>query len=121
LDENINPLWGEPLSKAGHEVETAAEESLQGAEDDAIAEACRKEGFCLITADLDFAQILDYPPEEYAGLVILRHPNPTLAGMQTLIRQIVAAVSGESPTGRIWIEEPGRLRIHHKNKEKPRG
>jgi len=67
---------------------------------------------CLITADLDFAQIVDYPPEDYFGIVILRHPRPTLAGMRALLRQVVVAISAESPAGKLWIVEPGRIRIH---------
>ena len=112
LDENADPRWREPLAQAGYEVSTVAEESFRGAEDEVVAEVCQKEKRCLITADLDFAQILDYPPEKYVGLIILRHPHPTLAGMARLIRQIVAALSNESPVGRLWIVEPGRIRIH---------
>jgi len=112
LDDNADPRWREPLAQVGYEVSTVAEESLQGAEDEVVAEVCQKEERCLITADLDFAQILDYPPEKYVGLIVLRHPHPTLAGMARLIRQIVAALPNESPVGRLWIVEPGRIRIH---------
>lgn len=112
LDENCDPGWKVPLVLAGHEAATAAEESLQGAEDDVLAERIRKEGLCLITADLDFAQILDYPPHRYPGLIVLRHPHPTLAGMRALIQQVAVAVSEESPVGRLWIVEPGRIRVH---------
>lgn len=117
LDENADPRWREPLVQAGYEVSTVAEETLQGAEDEVVAEVCQKEVRCLITADLDFAQIIDYPPEKYAGLIILRHPHPTLAGMARLIRQIVAALPNESPVGRLWIVEPGRIRIHGSSQE----
>ena len=117
LDENCDPRWREPLEHAGHDVSTAADEGLQGAEDRAIGEVCRTENRCLITADLDFAQILDYPPAKYSGLIILRHTHPSLAGMQSLIRQIAVAVTSESPVGRLWIVEPGRVRIHQTESE----
>ena len=51
LDENIDPRWRESLEQAGHDVSTVAEESLQGAEDGSVVEACRKKELCLITAD----------------------------------------------------------------------
>lgn len=117
LDENADPRWREPLLEAGHDVATALEESLQGAEDSVIAEACRTEGRCLVTADLDFAQMLDYPPSEHAGIIVLRHPRPTLAGMRDLVRLIVRALESESPMGRLWIVEPGRVRIHGRSPE----
>lgn len=112
LDENADVRWGEPLIEAGYWVSSAAEEALQGSEDSVLAEMCRRLNLSLITADLDFAQILDYPPEEYAGLIVLRHPRPTLAGMRNLVRQVAVAAKQESPVGRLWIVEPGRMRIH---------
>jgi predicted nuclease of predicted toxin-antitoxin system len=112
LDENCDPRWQTPLIAAGHAVSTVHDEGLQGAEDETIASACRSEGRCLITADLDFAQLLDFPPENSSGFIVLRHPRPTLAGMQALLEQVVLAVAKESPSGRLWIVEPGRIRIH---------
>lgn len=112
LDENADPRWREPLTEAGHDVSTAAEQELGGVADDEIAEKCRVEARCLVTLDVDFAQILDYPPARYAGLIVMRHPRPTLSGMLDLVRQLVVALRTESPVGRLWILEPGRLRIH---------
>jgi len=37
LDENADPRWKIPLSESGHAVSTAAEESLQGSDDETIA------------------------------------------------------------------------------------
>jgi len=64
------------------------------------------------TADEDFAQILRYPPAQYFGLIVLRHPRPSLKRMNTLLRQVVAALQTESPQGKLWIVEPRRIRIH---------
>ena len=71
----------------------------------------------MITADLDFAQLLDFPPENSSGFIVLRHPHPTLAEMQALIEQIVLTVVKESPSGQLWIVEPGRIRIHLRTAE----
>jgi len=112
FDENLDARWRRPLEAAGHRVSTAAEEGLKGAGDPVLAQVCQAQQFCLVTADLDFAQTLEYPPESYSGLVLLRHPRPTLAGMENLLRQVAMAVAKESPVGRLWIAEPGRIRIH---------
>jgi Domain of unknown function (DUF5615) len=77
-----------------------------------LAETCRSLGLCLVTADLDFAQILDFPPDRYPGIIVLRHPYPTLLKMRELVRQVAITVARESPAGRLWIVEPGRVRIH---------
>jgi len=112
LDENVGPSWRKPLEAGGHVVSTVAEEHLQGSPDPIIAQTCRDTGFCLITVDLGFAQILQYPPIDYPGIIILRHPSPSLAGMKALMDQVVAALKTRSPDGRLWIVEPGRIRIH---------
>lgn len=112
LDENADPRWRQPLEVAGHDVATVREQRLDGASDRRLAEACRDEGRCLITLDTDFAQILDFPPALHAGIVVLRHPRPTLAGMLGLIRAVVEAAHRESPAGRLWVVEPGRVRVY---------
>jgi predicted nuclease of predicted toxin-antitoxin system len=112
LDENADPRWRVPLEQAGHTVSTTAEESLNGTDDRTLAAICRSLGFCLITSDLGFTQILDYPPQKYAGLIVLRHPKPTLKGMLDLIRQVTLGLNQESPAGQLWIVEPGRIRVH---------
>jgi len=112
LDENADPRWAAPLVAAGHDVDTVAGEGLQGADDGALAAACLGEARCLLTLDLDFAQVLTYPPARYPGIVVLRHPRPTLAGLLSLVRQVVALLGEESPAGSLWIVEPGRVRVH---------
>ena len=112
LDQNLDRGIGEPLIHGGHDLTTAEEQSLQMADDPTLAAVCKAEGRCLITADMGFAQILDYPPDQYAGLIVLRHPRPTRRAMQILTEQIRLACAEESPVGRLWIVEPGRIRMH---------
>lgn len=112
FDENADPRWRIPLEEAGNVVSTVAEEKLQGETDATIAAVCRSLDLCLLTLDVDFAQTTIYPPAEYPGIIVLRHPKPTLKGMLSLIQQVVIMLQHESPRGRLWIVEPGRIRIH---------
>jgi predicted nuclease of predicted toxin-antitoxin system len=112
LDENLSATLKVSLVAEGHDVTTVGDQSLHGAADMRIAAACRAESRCLITADEDFAQILRYPPEAYAGIIVLRHPRPSLRGFEELVRQVMSAVKNEALRGRLWIVEPGRIRIH---------
>lgn len=112
LDENADPRWRVPLEDAGNTVSTVAEEKLRGETDATIAAVCRSLDMCLLTLDVDFAQTTAYPPAEYSGIIVLRHPRPTLKSMLGLVHQIVAMLRRESPHGRLWIVEPGRIRIH---------
>ncbi len=112
LDENIDPRAKDILTQAGHDVLTAQEEALGGVLDDAVAAAASREGRCLLTLDLDFANIFAYPPERYAGLVVLRHPYPTVKGLLDLVHQFTISLCSHNPHRHLWIVEPGRLRIH---------
>jgi len=112
LDENIAPRAKEILAQAGHDVLTVPEEGLGGFSDPLVGAAANREGRCLLTLDMDFANVLVYPPESYVGLVVLRHPHPTMKGLLNLVRQFTLSLRSYDPRGRLWIVEPGRLRIH---------
>jgi hypothetical protein len=51
-------------------------------------------------------------------LIVLRYPQPTLAKMLDLVRQVAFTVSHKSQAGRLWIVEPGRIRIHEPGQPK---
>jgi predicted nuclease of predicted toxin-antitoxin system len=112
FDENLSPSWADLLQTSGHAVASATDEGLKGADDHELIEAARREGRCLVTADEDFAQLIDYPAERYAGIIVLRHARLSLAGTKRLVEQLAVALEKESPVGRLWIVEPGRIRIH---------
>lgn len=111
FDENADPRWRVPLEAAGNTVSTVTEEKLQGQADVTIAAVCRSLDMCLLTLDVDFAQTTAYPPGDYAGIIVLRHPKPTLRGMLSLVQQVVIMLQRESPHGRLWVVEPGRIRV----------
>jgi predicted nuclease of predicted toxin-antitoxin system len=113
LDENLSWRLAERLRRAGHEVATVPDEGLGGTDDDALFARCRREGRCLVTLDLDFGNVLRFPPEKTAGLAVLRPAGrPSLAALERLIGQLVETLSREPVAGRLWIIEPGRVRIH---------
>lgn len=76
LDENLGNRTIESFREAGHNVSTVSGQHLSGASDDELIEACKTEGRVLITLDLDFSNVLRFPPERYAGIVVLRVPHP---------------------------------------------
>ncbi len=76
-----------------------------------IAAVRRSLDMCLLTLDVDFAQTTAYSPQDYPGIIVFRHPKPTLKGMLSLVHQVVVILKSESPRGRLWIVEPGRIRV----------
>lgn len=76
LDENLGQRGAQLLRGAGCDVATVAGQDLCAASDETLAEVCRAEGRTLISLDTDFANVLRFPPARYAGLVVLRLPEP---------------------------------------------
>ena len=72
LDENLGERGRTVLLARGMDVCTVHEQSLTRSSDITLAEICRAEDRCMVTLDLDFANPLAFPPERYAGLVVLR-------------------------------------------------
>lgn len=113
LDENLGEPARAMLDAAGHDVSTVPRQSLQAALDDELILQCKREGRALVTLDLDFANPLQYRPADFAGIAVLRLPSKTTAGvLDELLRTLVGALAQETLTGRLWIIEVGRLRVH---------
>ena len=72
LDENIPRDAAASLRSAGYDAHLAVDEGLDGHPDAELLDACRREDRVLITLDLDFADILMYPPSTHAGVWVLR-------------------------------------------------
>jgi hypothetical protein len=113
LDENIGRRGVALLTSAGHDVLTVREQNLQGARDETLFKVCAGEDRVLITLDHDFGQVLRFPPEQSAGLII---PEPgaqvTPRSLLDRLRDFLAFAGLHSPTGTLWIVEPGRVRVH---------
>ena len=93
-------------------METVRGQGLQGCADQRIYDVCCSEGRCLITLDLDFADVVRFPPLSSRGIVILRIPrNPSVAMLEQMIHQFLQALGQTSPDNRLWIVEPWRIRV----------
>jgi predicted nuclease of predicted toxin-antitoxin system len=113
LDENLGNDARTALEAAGHDVSTVPLQHLQAALDDELIAQCKREARALVTLDLDFANPLQYRPVKYAGIAVLRLPGkPTSQVLNELVRTLVGALQQETLTGRLWIVEVGRIRIH---------
>jgi predicted nuclease of predicted toxin-antitoxin system len=113
LDENLGTRTQGQFRDAGHDVQSVLEEELGGATDADIFQVCQAEGRCLVTLDLDFSNVVIYPPERSAGIVVLRlSRNPSLNLLQVLVAQFLEAVEHTPVNGQTWIVEANRIRIH---------
>ena len=116
LDENFSPNVAVLFEVADFDVHTVRDEDLSGADDTIIYRQCLAENRCLITFDTDFCNILRFPPDATAGIIVIRPNRPiSLSVVKTLALQIIELLNKQNPEHCLWILEPDRLRIRRPN------
>ena len=112
LDENVDARLAVVLRQAGHDAMTVRDQGLHAIDDVILYQHCTSEGHILVTLDLDFSNVLRYPPEQTPGLVVLRGPDDLIPTLTILIQTLLNGLSEDTPSGHLWIVEPSRIRIH---------
>ena len=111
LDENLPGEAQVLLLDAGHDAHSVHDERLVGHADAKIFDVCLNEVRVLVTLDLDFADIRQYPPSSHGGVWVLRPETQSIENTLSVLRGALALVGDEPTTNRLWIVEPGRVRI----------
>ncbi len=116
LDENFGTRAREIFQEKDHDVQTVHDEGLQGSTDQNLYDLCCNEQRCLITLDLDFADVLRFPPRATNGIAVIRVPrNPSLSLLKRMTTQLLQALSLSSIEKQLWIVEANRIRVHQLN------
>ena len=113
IDADLPRSLADVIRRAGHEATDVRDIGLRSAKDPVIARYAREQNLCLITGDYDFADIRNYPPEQYAGIVVLFLPRTaTSSYINQLVEQFLtgAEILPELP-GQLAMVEPGRVRL----------
>lgn len=90
---------------------------MRGCPDSEIASVCQAEKCVVVTLDLDFADVRRYPPQDYAGLIVLRLRDESRNHVLNVLREVLNLLDTESPVGKLWIVEERRVRIHGQTPE----
>lgn len=111
VDENLPLEVAEMLQQAGHDAATVLEQHLGGSDDAQLAALCQLEGRVLVTLDMDFSDIRNYPPAEFPGLVVLRLRQQDKPHVLGVLVRLVQVLDQEPMEGCLWIVEENRIRI----------
>jgi predicted nuclease of predicted toxin-antitoxin system len=115
IDENLPIEAATTLCEAGFDAETIRDERLSGADDDAVAARVQREGRVLVTLDLDFANIQAYPPDQFAGIIVLRLKAQDKPTVLAHVRRAIGVLQQRSPAGELWIIQHDRVRFRQGN------
>jgi len=113
IDEDLPRSIANLLRRYGHETIDVRDIGLRGAKDSEIAHHAKNKKLCLVTGDFGFSDIRNYPPAQYAGLLVLNMPGDATAIFITkLLEGFIKQdkLVSELP-GKLVIVEPGRIRI----------
>ena len=111
LDENLPVDLTALFIAAGPAAETVIGEGLGGKSDAEVFSLCQTEGLILVTLDLSFADIREYPPGTHAGIIVLRYAKQDKNYVMNNVRGLIPRLDKEPPAGEIWIVEEARIRI----------
>lgn len=111
LDENLPVEAAGILAEAGYDVHTVFQEGLSGEPDSIISKVCMTEHRLLITLDTDFCNILSYPPQDYAGIIVIRSLDQSKEAVLSHIHRIAHMIGSEEVGGKLWIVQKDNIRI----------
>ena len=118
LDENLSKEAANIFRQAGHDTESVFSQGMAGSPDRKIISVCQSEKRGLITLDLDFANPLIFPPDQYNGIAVFRLPNhPSYSDLLILCRTLLVALGEKDINGKLWIIQKNRIREYQTENE----
>jgi predicted nuclease of predicted toxin-antitoxin system len=112
VDESVPLSAGAALREEGHNARHVVDVGLRGAPDKAIFARAQEEGWIIVTRDLDFGNLLDYPLGTHAGIIVLRLPSTfTALQIRDTLHAFIAGVEPDVLRNALAVVEPGRFRI----------
>lgn len=111
LDADIPYSFLNKLKEEGFDVVDVRDASGQPLKDEEVFKLACKERRILLTRDLDFSNILHYPPCKSSGIIVLRTHLLSKEEMFKIIKEALKR-SKEKLEGTLVIATKDRLRFH---------
>lgn len=111
LDMNLSPAWCQVLARHGHEsVHWSAIGDPRAADSAIMGWACR-EGYVVVTHDLDFGAILATTRGTGPSVIQVRAQDILPIAMETLLVNALAKYRAELQTGALIVIDRAKLRV----------
>jgi len=107
------------LRGLGHIVETAKEADLTVAADPDILDYAKSTDAVLLTNDLDFANILLYPPVGTTSIIVLKISKTTISQVHAVFQKMLNDVSSDRFKGALFVVNSNKYRIRRMRPPSP--
>ena len=110
-DEDVPRSTARVLSDAGFDAVDVRDVGLRGKSDAEVFDYAQRENRLLITCDMGFSNILNFPPAKNHGILVVRIPDSE--SIATFNREVLRTVQeiGENLIQRLAIVEVGKVRL----------
>lgn len=110
-DEDVPRSTARVLRDAGFDAVDVRDVGLRGKSDAEVFKYAQQENRLLITCDMGFSNILNFPPSESHGILVVRVPDSE--SIDTLNHEVLRAVQevGENLLHHLAIIEIGKVRL----------
>ena len=111
LDEHLPSEIAEDLRQAGHDAQTVFDQGMSGALDSDLMRVVQAENRVILTMDKGIANVTEYPPASYAGIVLYRPRQNGRGAILQFVRQHLAVVLAQIAAGRLLVVSDSGIRI----------
>jgi predicted nuclease of predicted toxin-antitoxin system len=110
-DQNISPLTVSLLADRGFDIRRVSDILPVDAADAHILDVARRDGFTIITQDLDFSSLIASRGETRPSLISLRLRNNRPEHIATVLEKLLPATEIDLATGAIVTVEDASVRV----------
>lgn len=110
VDMPVSPQLARWLKEKGYDAVHASDIGLYKIKDKEILEVARKQNRVIITADLDFPQLLAISHAKDPGIILFRGGNYNEQEMLTLLQRVLDNVKEEKISNSITVVDKTRIR-----------
>jgi predicted nuclease of predicted toxin-antitoxin system len=113
IDASLPRAVSQVIQTAGYQATDVRDIGLGTASDAVIAAHAKRHHLSLISRDGDFGNILDYPPADYHGIVVVQTPEvaPKALVLGIIERFLRDALTLEHLTGRLAVVDLSHIRL----------
>jgi predicted nuclease of predicted toxin-antitoxin system len=111
IDMNLTPEWAAVLARHGHSCVHWSEIGDPRAEDPVLMEWAAREGYVVLTHDLDFGSLLALTHASGPSVLQIRTQDVLPSGLEPLLAEVLGRYEQELASGALIVVDEARSRV----------